>query len=63
MNAKLKQRVIITFLWSEDIDPVEIHHRLLRAFREDADVLSSVYEWIRAFKSGRTNLLDDHRAG
>jgi transposase len=63
MNTKLEQHVIIKFLWSEDVDPVEIHHRLLRAFQEDAYVLSNVYEWIRTFKSGSTNLLDDRRAG
>jgi hypothetical protein len=63
MNAKLEQGVIIKFLRGEDIDPVEIHHRLLCAFQEDAYELSSVYEWIRAFKPERTNLLDDHRAG
>jgi hypothetical protein len=63
MNAKLEQRVIIKFLWSKDIYHVEIRHRLFRAFPGDAYGLWSVYEWIRAFKSGRTNLLDCHRAG
>jgi hypothetical protein len=63
MNARLQQRVIIKFLSSEDIDPVKIHHRLLCASQEEAYVLLSVYEWIRAFKSGRTNLLDDHGLG
>jgi hypothetical protein len=59
MNAQFEQRVNIKFLWSEDIDPVEIHHRLLRAFQKSVYLLSSIYEWIRAFKSGSTNLLGD----
>jgi hypothetical protein len=51
------------FLWSEKRDPVEIHYRLLRAFREDAYLISSVREWIRAFKTAHTIVLDELRAG
>jgi hypothetical protein len=63
MNVKLEQRIIIKFLWSEITDLVGIHSRLLWAFREDAYTLSSVYEWIKAFKTGRTSVLDEHRTG
>jgi hypothetical protein len=63
MDAKLEQRVIIKLLSNEGADPIEIHSRLLRAFQEDAYMLSSVYEWIRAFKTGRRSVLDEHRAG
>jgi hypothetical protein len=59
VKAKLEQPVIMTFLWRERTDPVEIHCRLLRAFQRDADTLLSVYEPIRAFKTGRINLLDE----
>jgi hypothetical protein len=51
------------FLWSERTDPDEIHSRLSRAFQEDPYTLSSVYKWIRAFETGRTSVLDEHRAG
>jgi hypothetical protein len=54
MKAKVEQRAIIKFLSNEGADATEIHHRLLRAFQEDAYTLSSVYEWIRVFKTGRT---------
>jgi hypothetical protein len=63
MNAKLEQRVIMKSPWSEKTDPVEMHDRLIRTFQEDAYTISSVYEWIRAFKRGRTNVLDELRAG
>jgi hypothetical protein len=63
MDAKMEQRVITTFLSSEGADATEIHSRLLRAFQEDAYTISSVYEWIRAFKTGRTSVADEHLAG
>jgi transposase len=63
MDAKTEQRVIIKFLSSEGADAIEIHDRLLRAFQQDAYTISSVYEWIRAFKMGRTSVADEHRAG
>jgi hypothetical protein len=63
INAKVEKRVIIKFLSNEGADATEIHHRLLRAFQENAYTLSSVYGWIRAFKTGRTIVWDEHRAG
>jgi hypothetical protein len=38
------------------------HSTLLQTFQGDVYTLSSVHEWIRAFKTGRTSVLDDHRA-
>jgi transposase len=63
MHVTVKQRIISQFLWTEGADPVEIHSRLLHAFAEDAYTLSSVYEWIRAFRTGRTSVVDEHRSG
>jgi transposase len=63
MNGKVKQRVIIKFFSSDGVDAIEILHRLLRAFQKNSHILSSVYEWIQAFKTGRTSVLDEHRAG
>jgi hypothetical protein len=63
MNAKLEQRVIMKFLWNEKRDAVEIHYRLSRAFQKDAYMLPSVHEWIRAFKTKHTGVLDKARAG
>jgi hypothetical protein len=63
MNEKLEQRIIMKFLWSNGTNPVEIHSRLLQACQKDVYTLSSVYEWIRAFKTGSTSVLDEHRAG
>jgi hypothetical protein len=62
MDAKLEQRVIMQFLWSEKTDPVEIHYSLSRTFQEDAYTISSVHEWVRTFKTGRTIVLDELRA-
>jgi hypothetical protein len=35
-----------------------MHDRLLRAFQDDAYTISSVYEWIRVFRTERTIVLD-----
>jgi hypothetical protein len=61
MNAKVEQRAIIKFLSNEGADAIEIHHKLLRVFQDDAYTISRVYEWIRAFKTGRTSVLVEHR--
>jgi hypothetical protein len=63
MNSKLEQGVIMKFLWTEKRDAIEIRSRLFRAFQEDADAFSSVYEWIRTFLRGHTNGLDEAQAG
>jgi AraC-like DNA-binding protein len=63
MNAKVEQLIIIKFLSDEGADAPEIHHKHLRAFQEDAYTLSSVYEWIRVFKTWRTIVWDEHRVG
>jgi transposase len=63
MEAKGEQREIIKFLSNEGTTAFEIHYRLRRAFQKDAFSLSSVYDWTRAFKSGRTRVLDSHWAG
>jgi hypothetical protein len=52
MDEKIEHRAVIKFLSNRDIIVVEIHHRLLREFREYAYILSSICEWIRAFKMG-----------
>jgi hypothetical protein len=44
MNTKLEQRIIMKFLSSEVIDPIEIYSRLLRAFQKDVYTLLSVYK-------------------
>jgi hypothetical protein len=62
MDAKVEQHIIIKFLCGEGVDPVEIHSRLLHAFQEDIYTLSSIYEWIRAFRTERTNVVDEHRS-
>jgi hypothetical protein len=51
------------FLLSEKRDAVEIHSKIVQAFQEDGYTLSSVYEWIRVFKTGSINVLDDARVG
>jgi hypothetical protein len=61
MNGKVEQRVI-KFLSNDGADATEIHQRLLRAFQENAYILSSAYEWIQAFKPGRTIVWNGHRA-
>jgi hypothetical protein len=53
----------MNFPWSEGRDPVEIHSRLLGVFQEDVYMLSSLYEWIKAFETGSTSVLDKQLAG
>jgi hypothetical protein len=62
MNAKLEEFVIMQFLWSAQRDAVEIHSRLVQAFQRDVYTFSSVYDLIRAFKTGRTSVLHADRA-
>jgi hypothetical protein len=63
MTAKIERCGIIKFLSNEEADATKIHHRLLRAFQEDVFTLSSVSEWIQAFKTGSTIVWGEHLAG
>jgi hypothetical protein len=43
--------------------PLKFVTYFFEAFQEDPQTLSTVGEWIRAFKTGCTSVLDDARAG
>jgi hypothetical protein len=49
------------FLWSEKLDAVEIHYKLLQAFQKDACTPSNVYAWTGTIKTGHTSMLDGAR--
>jgi hypothetical protein len=63
MDAKLGQRAVMAFMWSEKTDPVKSYCRPARAFQVDAYAISSVHKWIGTFKTGRISVLDELRAG
>jgi hypothetical protein len=62
MDMKVEQHVIIKFLCGEGADHVERHSRLLNTFQEDAYTLSSIYEWIKAFQTSRTSVVDEYQS-
>jgi hypothetical protein len=53
MDIKVEQRAIIKFLWHEGLAAEQIQLRLQAVYGDDVYALSSVYWWIRVFKTGR----------
>jgi hypothetical protein len=56
------QRVIIRFLWNEEVDVRDITDRLRPQFGEHAYALRRVQFWIAWVLSGRQDLYDEIRA-
>ncbi|XP_021930927.1 histone-lysine N-methyltransferase SETMAR-like [Zootermopsis nevadensis] len=55
-----EQRAIIRFLWLEGVKPREVHRRMLQQYGDACIGERRVYEWVDAFKNGRTSIHDDH---
>jgi histone-lysine N-methyltransferase SETMAR len=58
-----EQRANIRFLWSEGVKPLEIYRRMLQKYGDACIDESRVYEWVDAFKNGRTSIRDYKRSG
>src|SRR5688572_32291598 len=63
ISLQCEQRTIIKFLVKEGTPVVEIVKRLKAVFAEETLSTSTIYEWAKRFKEGRTSVDDDKRAG
>ena len=52
MDVRQKQRCVIEFLHAENIEPINIHRRLVNIYEADAVDVSTVRRWVRRFQSG-----------
>lgn len=53
-----EQRAVIRFLWGEGVEPSDIFRRMNAMYGNSVLKASVVHEWVRAFKKGRTSLMD-----
>src|ERR1043165_2234155 len=63
VSLQCEQRIVIKFLVKEGTPVVEIVKRLKAVFAEETLSTSTIYEWAKQFKEGRTSVDDDNRAG
>ena len=63
VSLQCEQRIVIKFLVKEGTPVVEIVKRLKAVFAEETLSTSTIYEWAKRFKEGRTSVDDDNRAG
>ena len=68
MAAKLinctieEQRLVIRFLWAEDVPGAQIHLRMCAQYGDKLLSRSIVYEWIEMFENVRTRVTDAERS-
>jgi hypothetical protein len=60
---EIEQRCIVKFVWKENTNAYEIQQRLKAVYGDSSYALSTIYEWMRNFKLGRTKIHDFHRSG
>ena len=63
MYVRQKQRCVIEFLHAEEIEPINIHRRLVNVYGADAVDVSTVRRWVRRFQSGDRDVSDKARSG
>ena len=63
VSLQCEQRIVIKFLVKEGTPVVEIVKRLKAVFAEETLSTSTIYEWAKRFKEGRTSVDDNNRAG
>jgi hypothetical protein len=59
---EIEKRWIIRVLWKEDTAAPEIQQRLKAVSGDSKYALSTIYEWMRNFHLGRTEIRDFHRS-
>jgi len=60
---KIRYRAVIEFLTLENVQPQQIHNRMIIVYGEDAPSYATVKRWAVEFRRGRTSLEDDPRSG
>ena len=53
-----KQRVVIEFLTTEKVPPIEIYRRMQAVFGDQCVDVSTVRHWVRRFKEGELGQAD-----
>jgi DNA-binding transcriptional MerR regulator len=61
--TELEQRAVIKFLWKEGFPTKEIRERLQAVDGDTASALPSVHLWIKEFRFGRDDIVDQTRPG
>ena len=60
---KIRYRAVIEFLTLENVQPQQIHNRMIVVYGENAPSYATVKRWAAEFRRGRTSLEDDPRSG
>jgi hypothetical protein len=61
--TKEEIRVVIRFLFADDVKPVEIVRRMRTQYGNNCLLCSKIDEWIDHFKKGRTSVCNEERSG
>src|SRR4051812_43853416 len=60
---KIRYRAVIEFLTLENIQPQQIHNRMIVVYGEDVPSYATVKRWTAEFRRGRKSLEDEPRSG
>jgi histone-lysine N-methyltransferase SETMAR len=60
---QIRYRAVIEFLITENVQPQQIHNRLIIVCGEDAPSYATVKRWAAEFHRGRTSLEDEAQSG
>jgi len=60
---KIRYRTVIEFLTLENVQPQQIHNRMVVVYGENAPSYATVKRWAAEFRRGRTSLEDDPQSG
>ena len=63
MDVRQKQKYGIEFLNAEEVQPIEIHKRLVNVHGNETVDVSTVRRWVLRFQSGDTDVIDKLRSG
>lgn len=61
--AKCEVRAVIRFLLAQNVSAADIHRQLCTVYGPNVMSEGVVRQWVRFFKSGRTNIHDEERSG
>ena len=59
---KIRYRAVIEFFTLENVQPQQIHNRMIVVHGENAPSYAAVKRWAAKFRRGRTSLEDDPRS-